>query len=144
MSGDTDLQKLLELLSEIQGKLKAPALNGGFDTLMYKVDKIEECQEKILDRISVLNDAIYDPDKGLFARVKIAESSKDEEILELEKDIRDRNLKNEVHIKELESSVDSLLKWKNNVVSSFKWLAITLATAGVGVLATAIRESFMK
>lgn len=161
MKDQLDLERLLELLSEIQGKLKAPALNGGFDTLMYKVEKIEEGQEKILERISVLNEAVYDPDKGLFARIKDAESSNDEELQKLEKNINQLQVKydsesrdisellavaekREDQIRELENSVESLMKWKNSVVSGFKWLVVTVATTGFGVLSKIAHEYFTK
>ena len=154
MSDHTDLGKLLELLSEIQGKLKAPALNGGFDTLMYKVEKIEEGQEKILERISTLNDTIYNPDTGLYARIKEAENVKSEELVEVEKSIgamsiqHEHDIKNihellnqsersELQIRELELDVKNLMKWKSSVVASIKWFLVTASTTAIGILVKA-------
>lgn len=157
MSDHTDLSKLLELLSEIQGKLKAPALNGGFDTLMYKVGKIEEGQEKILERVSMLNETIYDPDTGIFARIKEAENVKSEEIVKVEKNIDAMQIqhehdikkihdllnlteKSETQIRDLESDVKTLMRWKNSVVSSFKWILVTASTTAIGILVKAVYD----
>ena len=58
-SRNADLVKFLRRLEE---KLDAPVLNGGFDVLFQKVENIEKNVDK-------LNEAVFDPEKGLFVRV---------------------------------------------------------------------------
>lgn len=66
--------KALERLAE---KLERPALNGGFDDLVRKVDKIDGVAEQLKTdqaatgkKIDAIHVAIYDPDTGLYGRVK--------------------------------------------------------------------------
>lgn len=66
--------KMLEQLAE---KLERPALNGGFDDLVKKVDKIEGVADQLKTdqasaskKIDAIHVAIYDPDTGLYGRVK--------------------------------------------------------------------------
>ena len=47
----------------------APVLNGGFETRIFKIDKIEESQGQIASKVDSIHDAIYNPDDGLFARI---------------------------------------------------------------------------
>ena len=49
-------------LDEIQKKLSnSSALNGGFETLLYKIDKIEQSQGQLVNKVDKIHDAIYDP-----------------------------------------------------------------------------------
>jgi hypothetical protein len=66
------------MLEKLDRKLEdAHVLNGGFDTLMKKVEKIEsvqeqlgKCQEATSEKVTAIHTAIYDPEKGLYAKVK--------------------------------------------------------------------------
>ena len=76
------------LLKQVIEALKSPALNGGFDTLLHKVDSIEKSQghtskkvdelcvshEEMKEKVSQVHKAVYDPDEGLFARQHAAEA----------------------------------------------------------------------
>lgn len=66
--------RMLEILAE---KLERPALNGGFDDLVRNVDKIKTETEQLRQdqagtskKIDAIHVAIYDPDTGLYGRVK--------------------------------------------------------------------------
>lgn len=66
-------------LERLDKKLEAPVFNGGFEDLMTKVNKIESiqtqlqvCQEKTSEQVTAIHTAIYDPEKGLYAKVKAA------------------------------------------------------------------------
>jgi hypothetical protein len=57
----------------------AHVMNGGFDSLMTKVEKIESvqaelgrCQTATSTKVDAIHTAIYDPEKGLYAKVKDA------------------------------------------------------------------------
>ncbi len=85
-----DHGQVMEVLLSLQQKvLASPALNGGFDTLLFKVDKIEESQVQMGVKVDSIHEAIYHPDEGLFARVKDVEhiKKKTENVEKLEKDV---------------------------------------------------------
>ena len=52
----------------------AKSLNGGFDKLMIEVSHIKEVQDDILDGIKGVKRTLYEPDSGLFSRVKQLET----------------------------------------------------------------------
>lgn len=65
------------VMARIEEKLEKPVLNGGFDSLVAKVDKIETVSEGLRDgqasantKIDAIHTAIYDPEKGLYTKVK--------------------------------------------------------------------------
>ncbi len=66
-------------LTKLEQKLDAPILNGGFDNLLTQVTRIEsvqtelgKCQGVTSDKITAIHTSIYDPEKGLYAKVKDA------------------------------------------------------------------------
>jgi hypothetical protein len=67
-SPEDNISFLLDQLN--QRLLENSSLEKKFDTLMNKVEKIEGSQDEILKQLSSLNDAVYDPDSGLFSRIK--------------------------------------------------------------------------
>lgn len=67
------------ILVKLDERLQAPVLNGGFETLLTKVQNIEHIQEQLnkdqqsqCKKIDDIHVAIYDPDKGLYSKVKDA------------------------------------------------------------------------
>lgn len=75
------LQAQDALLERMEKRLDAKVLNGGFDDLMTKVVKIELIQEqfkstqdknqvKTDEKLDSIHNAIYEPDSGLYAKVK--------------------------------------------------------------------------
>ena len=75
-----------DILRDIDRKIStSAALNGGFDRLMAKVDSIESSQTAIEKKVDSLQDSIYDPDKGLYARIKEVEHQKEMQVAELER-----------------------------------------------------------
>lgn len=73
----TSLETQDRLLERLELKLEKPVLNGGFDELVKQVGKIETVSEQLrLDqgasgkKIDAIHVAIYDPDTGLYGRVK--------------------------------------------------------------------------
>lgn len=66
-----------EMLDRLDKKLDSPILNGGFNDLMTKVNKIETIQDELgktqtgaNEKITAIHAAIYNPDDGLYAKVK--------------------------------------------------------------------------
>lgn len=68
-----DLQKMVETIAKkING---SPALNGGFDRMLIIVEHIQEKQDETNEKISRIHDGLYEPDEGLYARVKDVENT---------------------------------------------------------------------
>jgi hypothetical protein len=51
-------------------------IDGKFDQIMHSIDTIKEKQEEMADDISKIKTAVYDPDSGLYARLRELESWK--------------------------------------------------------------------
>jgi predicted nuclease with TOPRIM domain len=83
-SGNRELLAFLRLLEQ---KLEAPILNGGFDRLFENVENIKTQVDK-------LNKAVFDPENGLFVRVKSEKVETDHELKALEQKVS--NLENQL------------------------------------------------
>ena len=143
---DKDVYKLL---FDVQQKINgSPALNGGFDALLYKVDKIEECQGKIVDKVDQIHDSIYDPDKGIFNRISNLKNDQAKDLSALDRKItelsvwKDQTEKENTSAKtsgtEIQKKLDDQQKkienidsWKNTANSIFKAIVMGL---GGGVM----------
>ena len=79
------------LINEIHAKLDGAAFNGGFETLVQNVKNIEETQREMLSKMEDIHKVIYEPDDGLFARVKRVEAIHDKELAPLRNEIADLN-----------------------------------------------------
>lgn len=102
--------RTLDILTQIQEKIvKSPVLNGGFETLVFKVDGVVAGQEKIEQKVNQVHDAIYEPDEGLFARVRSIETVKPDNVEKIEKDMVELRTLKENEAKELKEA-DELLK----------------------------------
>jgi hypothetical protein len=155
---DDEKQTLLDalkinhtLLTSVQEKLDSPVLNGGFDTLMLKVDNIEQSQvrsnsqiEHMTTKVDQVHEAVYHPDEGLFARVKKAELTRSDDVEKLDRDMLElkiwKDTSEKTNVKESETNeennklvnvrnaqLDELVKWKNRVCKTAKWVLVTLA-----------------
>jgi|GEM_PF-3167430 len=149
-------------IAEMQNKiLSAPAMNGGFSTLMYKIEKIEQSQEKIAEKVDDIRDVLYDPDSGLYARIKNVETqaAEVERVENLEEEIKYiknwKESKDKLAEKEEieEADVEKILrehaevlkelqKWYERQAATIKWLALTLGTALVGGVGKYILSQF--
>lgn len=52
-------------------------LNGKFDIMMSNLDTVKDKQEEIAQDIVQIKEAVYNPDSGLYARLRELESWKD-------------------------------------------------------------------
>ena len=72
---DQLLDQLLHKVSKIEDKVtSAKSLNGGFDKLLIEVEHIKESQAAVLEGVRGVKKNLYEPDSGLFSRVKELES----------------------------------------------------------------------
>lgn len=76
-------RELLELL--VKKVSDSSALNGGFEKLCVMIEHIQEEQAKSGQKLDRVSDALYDPNIGLFSRVKAIESKLDTNIKDLDK-----------------------------------------------------------
>ena len=74
MSDDL-LKIVLEKVQNMEHKItSAKSLNGGFDKLAGDVEHIKEAQREVLDAVRGVKQTLYEPDSGLFSRVKELET----------------------------------------------------------------------
>ena len=52
-------------------------ISGKFDQMMDKIETVRDKQEEMAADISKIKDAVYDPDEGLYARLRELESWKE-------------------------------------------------------------------
>ena len=72
---DEILKLLLEKLEKVEHKVvNSPAMNGGFDKLLIEVEHIKETQTAVLEGVRGVKQNLYEPDSGLFSRVKELET----------------------------------------------------------------------
>jgi hypothetical protein len=100
---DEILKIVLEKVEKMEVKISnAKSMNGGFDKLMMEVEHIKESQADILDGVRGVKKNLYEPDSGLFSRVK-----------ELESEAKIRN----AYVKETKPALDfakELVVWKKH------------------------------
>ena len=51
-------------------------INGKFDQVMQKLDNVKDKQEEMAEDIGKIKEAVYNPDEGLYARLRELESWK--------------------------------------------------------------------
>ena len=72
---DEILKIVLEKVEKVENKISnAKSMNGGFDKLMLEVEHIKDTQSDILEGVRGVKQNLYEPDSGLFSRVKELES----------------------------------------------------------------------
>ena len=84
-------ENLEALINEIHTKLDGVAFNGGFETLVSNVQNIQKTQQEMLGKLEEVHEVIYEPDDGLFARVKKVENIHDRELAPLRQGLVDMN-----------------------------------------------------
>jgi len=52
-------------------------MSGKFDQIMDKIETVKEKQEEMAEDISKIKEAVYNPDQGLYARLRELESWKE-------------------------------------------------------------------
>jgi len=52
-------------------------MSGKFDQIMDKIETVKEKQEEMAEDIGKIKEAVYNPDQGLYARLRELESWKD-------------------------------------------------------------------
>jgi len=146
---DDILRIVLQKVENMEHKItSAKSLNGGFDKLMLEVSHIKEVQEDILDGIKGVKRTLYEPDSGLFSRVKQLETEsarrmeyiqESKPALEFSKELvvwkrqADKDLE---EVEQLRVEVAKLQDWKSGM-QKIMWL---LGTAAGGLWAKHIMD----
>jgi len=143
-----------ELLETLIKKLgDSSALNGGFDKLVLMIEHVQERQEDSNKKLDKVSEALYDPDTGLFSRVKKIEQKLDTNIDELEKKVRVvPNVKSEVDdLKKFQVALETitgkqleelhhLIKLRKNLSNVYWALLVSLAGVVGDVLFNLIKH----
>ena len=146
---DDILRIVIQKVENMEHKItSAKSLNGGFDKLMLEVSHIKEVQEDILDGIKGVKRTLYEPDSGLFSRVKQLETEsarrmeyiqESKPALEFSKELvvwkrqADKDLE---EVEQLRVEVAKLQDWKSGM-QKIMWL---LGTAAGGLWAKHIMD----
>lgn len=133
------LEKLLQKVDNMECKISsAKSLNGGFDKLMSEVEHIKETQADILDGVRGVKKNLYEPDSGLFSRVRELETEsarrmeyivETKPVIEEHKELIIWKKQAEKELEELEDArleVAELKSWKEGM-SKVIWLIATAA-----------------
>jgi hypothetical protein len=75
LMSDELLKIVLQKVENMEHKItSAKSLNGGFDKLLTEVEHIKDTQKEVLEAVRGVKKTLYEPDSGLFSRVKELES----------------------------------------------------------------------
>jgi hypothetical protein len=101
-------RELLELL--VKKVSDSSALNGGFEKLCVMIEHVQEEQTKSGVKLDKVSEALYDPNVGLFSRVKAIESKLDTNIKDLDKKCDELpSVKEEVEdLKKFQTAIESI------------------------------------
>jgi hypothetical protein len=152
MSDDL-LKIVLQKVESMEHKItSAKSLNGGFDKLAVDVEHIKESQREVLDAVRGVKKSLYEPDSGLFSRVKELETESDRRkefileskpALEFSKEIvvwkrhADKELE---QFEKLHMEFEKLKDWKEGA-QKIIWL---VATAAGGIWVKHFMDLMMK
>jgi hypothetical protein len=149
---ENSYKQIMEMQDRI---LSAPAMNGGFTTLMYKVENIEKSQSQLVQKVDQIHGVLYEPDTGLYARLKKVENdcAPNEMIDEIEKDIQEiklwknseekqsekeevKDVEKEKILSDHETTIKDLQRSINKYNAATKWIAVSL---GGGIISMIIK-----
>ena len=147
------LDQLLSKVSKIEDKVtSAKSLNGGFDKLLIEVEHIKETQTAVLEGVRGVKQNLYEPDSGLFSRVKELETESQRRLefiqeskpaLEFSKELQvwkkqaDKDLE---QFEKLQIEFEKLKDWKEGAQKVI-WL---IATAAGGMWVKHLMDIMMK
>ena len=135
---------LVNMFLSLQEKLNSPVFNGGFDQLYMKIESIEETQKEINSLVASINKTIYEPDEGLFSRIKKAETENKTELQHIflaQKGLKDDVTEMKDSLKkgsmlvtdfnDLKNQVDNIIQWRNDMNKKL-WIIIPIILSLLG------------
>jgi hypothetical protein len=132
------------MLDDIHKKISSSAaLNGGFDTLLHKIDKIEQSQGQLVMKVDKIHEAIYDPSDGIFSKIAESKLESTQRFSDVEKKLLDvsnwktyKEMSDEksddavdqhtTKLAAMEKAVDSLVASQNKSWSVVKWFLVAV------------------
>ena len=150
---DEMLKIVLQKIESMENRISsAKSLNGGFDKLANDVEHIKQTQSDILDGVRGVKQNLYEPDSGLFSRVKELETEsarrmefiqESKPALEFSKELAvwkkqaDKDLE---EFEKLQVEFEKLKEWKSGMQRVI-WL---IATAAGGMWVKHFMDLMMK
>lgn len=95
--------------------------------LKEQLEHFNQVQEEIKNKVDGVHSALYDPDEGLFARIKLSAEEARQKDHELENKIT-------TEVTVVNKRLDELEGWKSRVTSIGKWVLSIWTTTTVGVI----------
>lgn len=136
---DDILKIVLQKVENMENKIiNAKSMNGGFDKLAGDVKHIKQTQTEVLDAVRGVKKSLYEPDSGLFSRVKELEmeSGRRQEFIDEIKPMIGQHQelviwKKQVHsevrdIEDLRHEISKLQEWKAGT-QKVMWIIATAA-----------------
>ena len=150
---DDILKIVLQKVETMEHKItSAKSLNGGFDKLLAEVEHIKDTQKEVLDAVKGVKRTLYEPDSGLFSRVKELETESERRMefiqeskpaLEFSKELAvwKRHADKELEqFEKLQMEFEKLKDWKDGA-QKIIWL---IATAAGGMWVKHFMDLMMK
>tara|TARA_R100000315_G_C5158788_1_gene91262 strand:+ start:124 stop:597 length:474 start_codon:yes stop_codon:yes gene_type:complete len=150
---DDILKIVLQKVETMEHKItSAKSLNGGFDKLLAEVEHIKDTQKEVLDAVKGVKRTLYEPDSGLFSRVKELETESERRMefiqeskpaLEFSKELAvwKRHADKELEqFEKLQLEFEKLKDWKDGA-QKIIWL---IATAAGGMWVKHFMDLMMK
>jgi len=150
---DDILKIVLQKVETMEHKItSAKSLNGGFDKLLAEVEHIKDTQKEVLDAVKGVKKTLYEPDSGLFSRVKELETESERRMefiqeskpaLEFSKELAvwKRHADKELEqFEKLQMEFEKLKDWKDGA-QKIIWL---IATAAGGMWVKHFMDLMMK
>jgi hypothetical protein len=150
---DDILKIVLQKVETMEHKItSAKSLNGGFDKLLAEVEHIKDTQKEVLDAVKGVKRTLYEPDSGLFSRVKELETESERRMefiqeskpaLEFSKELAvwKRHADKELEqFEKLQMEFEKLKDWKDGAQKVI-WL---IATAAGGMWVKHFMDLMMK
>tara|TARA_R110002110_G_scaffold383916_1_gene595415 strand:- start:331 stop:789 length:459 start_codon:yes stop_codon:yes gene_type:complete len=121
---DEIIKIVLEKVEKMETKISnAKSMNGGFDKLLIEVEHIKNAQTDILEGVRGVKRNLYEPDSGLFSRVKELEreSSRRQEYINETKPIMGQHQELLLWKKQVEKEVDEVEDLRLEVAKLQDW-----------------------
>lgn len=122
--------------------------NSAVETLLHKIDRIEQSQGQLVNSTTKITDAIYDPSEGIFAKLAAQKLESYQQFSQLDTkmasvtawqqfhdkstaDEDDKREKVDTKLAELSTSVESMKKSRALVWGITKWVLVALGGGGI-------------
>ena len=89
-------------------------MNGKFDQMIQSIDTVKDKQEEMADDIAKIKEAIYNPEQGLFSRIREVELWRDSFLHTFEERVEYHTIKNgELRMAQIETTIAAIkrIQW---------------------------------